>query len=136
MGPYGFIFTLGAHFFEAGGNFDVLRQYSPDYIQLQTTTGGPSTYATVDGAPYSFTLQPVVGLWLTGVSPDFFQFQIVTDPARQDGYIVAYGYLTAISAIPEPSTWAMVILGFAGVGLLAYRRRNQAIATLGSRTSP
>lgn len=25
--------------------------------------------------------------------------------------------------VPEPSTWAMMILGFAGVGFLAYRRR-------------
>ena len=30
-----------------------------------------------------------------------------------------------ISAVPEPSTWAMMILGFAGVGFMAYRRRNQ-----------
>lgn len=26
-------------------------------------------------------------------------------------------------AVPEPSTWAMLILGFAGVGYMAYRRR-------------
>jgi hypothetical protein len=30
-----------------------------------------------------------------------------------------------IVAIPEASTWAMLILGFAGVGFMAYRRRNQ-----------
>jgi hypothetical protein len=30
-----------------------------------------------------------------------------------------------IAAVPEPSTWAMMILGFTGVGFLAYRRRNQ-----------
>jgi hypothetical protein len=29
------------------------------------------------------------------------------------------------SAVPEPSTWAMLLLGFAGVGFMAYRRRNQ-----------
>jgi hypothetical protein len=29
------------------------------------------------------------------------------------------------SAVPEPSTWAMMILGFAGVGFMAYRRKNQ-----------
>jgi hypothetical protein len=28
------------------------------------------------------------------------------------------------TAVPEPSTWAMMILGFAGVGFMAYRRRN------------
>lgn len=26
-------------------------------------------------------------------------------------------------AVPEPSTWAMVLIGFAGVGFLAYRRK-------------
>ena len=31
-----------------------------------------------------------------------------------------------VSAVPEPSTWAMLILGFAGVGYMAYRRRRPA----------
>ena len=30
----------------------------------------------------------------------------------------------AVSAVPEPSTWAMMILGFAGIGFMAYRRKN------------
>lgn len=38
-------------------------------------------------------------------------------------------YDPQVAAVPEPSTWAMMILGFAGIGFLAYRRRNQA-ATL------
>ena len=34
---------------------------------------------------------------------------------------------TVIAApVPEASTWAMLILGFGGVGFMAYRRRNQA----------
>jgi hypothetical protein len=28
-----------------------------------------------------------------------------------------------VSAVPEPSTWAMMILGFFGVGFMAYRRK-------------
>lgn len=31
-----------------------------------------------------------------------------------------------IAPVPEPSTWAMLILGFAGVALLTYRRRRIA----------
>jgi PEP-CTERM motif len=31
------------------------------------------------------------------------------------------------SGVPEPSTWAMMILGFAGVGFMAYRRRSSAM---------
>jgi hypothetical protein len=30
----------------------------------------------------------------------------------------------AITAVPEPSTWAMMILGFFGIGFVAYRRRS------------
>jgi hypothetical protein len=35
-----------------------------------------------------------------------------------------YGEPTA--AVPEPSTWTLMILGFAGVGFMAYRRRTRA----------
>jgi hypothetical protein len=31
-----------------------------------------------------------------------------------------------VAAVPEPSTWAMLILGFLGVGLMAYRRKAAA----------
>ena len=32
--------------------------------------------------------------------------------------------LTQVSAVPEPSTWAMMILGFLGVGFMAHRRKS------------
>jgi hypothetical protein len=32
------------------------------------------------------------------------------------------------SAVPEPSTWAMMILGFAGIGFMSYRRSRKSIA--------
>jgi hypothetical protein len=46
------------------------------------------------------------------------------------GYDRSYGALDtfAVSAIPESSTWAMMILGFCGLGFLAYRRKNQTAA--------
>jgi hypothetical protein len=31
----------------------------------------------------------------------------------------------SVAAVPEPSTWAMMILGFAGVGFMAYRRKSK-----------
>jgi PEP-CTERM motif len=34
------------------------------------------------------------------------------------------------SAVPEPSTWAMMILGFAGIGFMAYRRKSQGALRL------
>jgi hypothetical protein len=40
------------------------------------------------------------------------------------GYIVEF----EVGAVPEPSTWAMMILGFTGVGYMTYRRRRQSVA--------
>jgi len=42
-----------------------------------------------------------------------------------DGHTVAssFGGNFAVAAVPEPSTWAMLLLGFAGVGVIAYRRK-------------
>jgi hypothetical protein len=33
--------------------------------------------------------------------------------------------LQGVNAVPEPSTWAMILLGFAGIGFMAYRRKRQ-----------
>jgi hypothetical protein len=43
------------------------------------------------------------------------------------GSTAGYGgdLATVAPAVPEASTWAMMILGFAGIGFLATRRRNQ-----------
>ena len=41
---------------------------------------------------------------------------------------IADGKALGVSSVPEPSTWAMMIFGFAGVGFMAYRRRNQTAA--------
>lgn len=34
------------------------------------------------------------------------------------------GTISMTAAVPEPSTWAMMVLGFAGLGFLAHRRRS------------
>jgi hypothetical protein len=45
-----------------------------------------------------------------------------------NSYAVATGAKTntlavQVNAVPEPSTWAMLLLGFAGIGFMAYRRK-------------
>jgi hypothetical protein len=37
------------------------------------------------------------------------------------------GVIATVAAVPEPSTWGMMILGFLGVGFMAYRRKNRPI---------
>ena len=35
--------------------------------------------------------------------------------------------ITGVDGVPEPSTWAMLLLGFAGVGFMAYRRKSKSV---------
>jgi PEP-CTERM motif len=39
----------------------------------------------------------------------------------------AWDNVTLSANVPEPSTWAMMILGFAGIGFATYRRRNKLV---------
>ena len=32
-------------------------------------------------------------------------------------------FFLVVAVVPEPSTWAMILLGFAGLGFMAYRRK-------------
>jgi hypothetical protein len=42
-------------------------------------------------------------------------------------YVSANGApsVLVVTAIPEPSTWGMMVLRFAGVGFMAYRRKSK-----------
>jgi hypothetical protein len=39
--------------------------------------------------------------------------------------IVEIGTAEPVTGVPEPSTWAMLLLGFAGVAFMAYRRKSK-----------
>jgi hypothetical protein len=82
------------------------------------TTGGEF----LDGSGVRFFTQ-------SGMDVRFF-FQDTADRYRVNVFGSAgvfSGFVEAssspqVTAVPEPSTWAMMILGFAGVGYIAYRR--------------
>jgi hypothetical protein len=76
-------------------------------------TVGPFNTAGYNGTA-SFTLAP---------SANPFSLTIGTAIALTSGGS-ATGDLS-LSAVPEPSTWAMMILGFIGVGFMAYRRKDK-----------
>jgi hypothetical protein len=38
---------------------------------------------------------------------------------------VAIGLSTGTLTVPEPSTWAMMLIGFAGLGFVGYRQRQK-----------
>jgi hypothetical protein len=114
-------------------------------------TSGTAT-ATVDDAWLDVFWSPVA------ITPGTTEYLLFSTPGNDNwNYAVAYSYPNPYSAgqiyynespyypdhdatfrtysdtafnaaVPEPSTWAMMVLGFAGVGFMAYRRRSQVAA--------
>jgi hypothetical protein len=62
-----------------------------------------------------------LGTWTDAASIDLvFPSQFAPGGATE---LFSSGQLT--QAVPEPSTWAMLLLGFAGLGFMAYRRKSK-----------
>jgi hypothetical protein len=55
-----------------------------------------------------------------------FVFFVNTSRVQEIGKLTAV--LDVAPAVPEPSTWAMMILGFAGIGFVTYRRKRNGSA--------
>lgn len=79
------------------------------------------------------------GNYVLQISGGILAVRLASDPLGQsfvNGYINIGDsgvtgqtpYVPQVAAVPEPSTWAMMILGFCGVGFVTYRRRKQAVA--------
>jgi hypothetical protein len=79
----------------------------------------------LDHKGFSFT----VGAQSINILSQFSPGQTTTGNAYEEiasnpgGFGVGSFTLTPVAAVPEPSTWAMMILGFAGVAFMAYRRK-------------
>jgi PEP-CTERM motif len=66
-------------------------------------------------------------LWIDWVSADQqkIHMSFTQEAGTNNWFLVGPAQRTVESAVPEPSTWALMLLGFAGVGFLAYRRKSK-----------
>jgi hypothetical protein len=94
-------------------------------------TGENILGVTVDAAsgpdflPVNGTFQGNTHLGLELLSNNDIQVDVTGDlPLLNDQLILDVSF-TTVTPVPEPSTWAMMILGFAGVGFVAYRRKSK-----------
>jgi hypothetical protein len=89
--------------------FDANHFIPPGGLDLYTTSTNPATiYVRLADGPQIFS----------GTSP-LFAPGTFTYPNET----LVISEFTA--AVPEPSTWAMMLLGFAGIGFVAYRRKSK-----------
>jgi PEP-CTERM motif-containing protein len=136
--------TLGPGLVKFAGGFDVFADNSIHLITAGFTPAGTwardvwdhvdltLNYSTqkfdlaingvtvASGVKFCGDNGPCAGANVAAYSDGFFD--AFGGPNKNDiGYLDNY----SVSTVPEPSTWAMMILGFAGVGFVAYHRRNK-----------
>jgi hypothetical protein len=101
--------------------------------------GSPSVAISINGQGFDFTLpvsslNPVTFVGFTSTT-SITSVQLSEAPLPYFCYgcgIPTVPVLDVLDyrisdAVPEPSTWAMMLLGFLGLGFLAYRRKNSAL---------
>lgn len=102
---------------------------------LLTTATGLGTFLYLDGVQV-FNTPGYLGIGATGNNTRFGDqfgsygenFKADVDLARFYSGVASYAQASAIGAVPEPATWAMMILGFGIAGAAMRRRRNPALA--------
>jgi hypothetical protein len=108
-----------------GGNFfgtDANGSFQTGNIALQLTDSlGVTSYTILSATTTSFvgfvSSGSITSLTVQAVTPNSAVWPTIDDLTLAQGMT---------SAVPETSTWAMMILGFAAIGYMAYRRRNPA----------
>jgi hypothetical protein len=106
------------------------------YVLATGSDGYEVAFSMGELNPLFGNMPDLVALTLNGqpIDQNGFARIIVPNDVRAGRWVsnlVSLEVLNAFSpvaAVPEPSTWAMMILGFAGVGFMVFRRRNQSAA--------
>jgi uncharacterized protein (TIGR03118 family) len=103
------------------GNFGngMINAYDPTSGMFEGTLNGTDGNPLVIDGLWALT----IGNGVAGGSPNTLYFT-----AGPDGE--SHGLFGALTVVPEPSTWAMMLVGFAGLGFLGYRRARKGHATL------
>jgi hypothetical protein len=96
--------------FPGMGFLAVIPFYGPD-------SGLYSAYGVYANVP-PFT-------YYVGTTIPFQGFELFSPFSFEPGTDYGFAVFTSVSAVPEPGTWAMMLLGFAGIGLMAYRRNSK-----------
>lgn len=83
-------------------------------------TGGDVAPLQGDGGQFDFQSNRLVTLYLSNGTFDSVRLLSSSNSFEFDNIS---------SGVPEPSTWAMMLIGFAGLGYLSRRKSNTALAT-------
>jgi hypothetical protein len=96
---------------------------SSNFFQWHINLGGGTFYNLGLSSEVNFSVPDMFYLNLYGGG--HYDLQQTWKPAVIQNATYTIGPGTEVTAaVPEPATWAMMILGFVGIGLLAYRGKS------------
>jgi hypothetical protein len=102
------------------------QAYVVTFLDIARTYGGVDPFTVSYGATSQIFTPGSNTTWSTG-SMSFIGAAntnlVFTGTPLPNDHSSAIDLVT-ISAVPEPATWAMMILGFLGIGFMAYRRKS------------
>ena len=103
-------------------NLSNINVFSPNANTIEFSIPNADFETALPGLTYPASLVsfPTDGSPITLRLSQSFGFSVA------GGNDALLGTVTLAGAIPEPSTWAMMLIGFAGIGFMTYRRRNQS----------
>ena len=97
-----------------------------DSTTLTVNTSGPMLET------FNWDVNKVVFQSSGGVPVGFEGYQFVLDNVKISPVPKASTDFASLRGVPEPSTWALMLLGFAGLGFVAYTRsKKDRLAPLG-----
>jgi hypothetical protein len=97
-----------------------------DITSAEAFGGGLNADGSFNSAG-TLALQATGGLPVFATAPGIFEATIVDNGTSDIGS--SFTFTLVPGAVPEPSTWAMMLLGFAGLGYAGYRKARQAVAS-------
>jgi hypothetical protein len=114
--------------FNAGINGDIFTITSSGTFCGILCAGGDVVWTLTNlnfGVPLTgFTvLQDIGPVTIDSLTANSVTFSYADGTGIPNGTYFQAQFVT--SAVPEPSTWAMMLLGFAGLGFMAYRRKSK-----------
>jgi hypothetical protein len=104
----------------------------PTSLTAVNLTIGGHAYTLTEVGSEAVGSEALIGGVVNGVdavasgTDDFFLFAYATSNTQAvfEGTNFTQFNVTAATPVPEPSTWAMMLVGFAGLGYAGYRRRS------------
>ena len=112
-----------------GGSNETEPPFGTFFTAHVCSSCGPG-YSGGNAGPVTFTLGAANGLTLASLGYNLYNNQKIfftSDVVNQDGFTGNVGAVIGdVSAVPEPNTWAMMLIGFGFAGYSLRRRKGVA----------